>query len=40
MPKLAQADLLFSTPEYKVSNVELVFGVSDHAVVKAEVDIN
>jgi endonuclease/exonuclease/phosphatase family metal-dependent hydrolase len=33
-------DGLFSTPEYKVTNVELVFGVSDHAAVRAEVDIN
>jgi endonuclease/exonuclease/phosphatase family metal-dependent hydrolase len=32
-------DGLFSTPEYKVSNVELVFGVSDHAAVKAEIDL-
>lgn len=32
-------DGLFSSPEYKVSDVELVFGVSDHAAVKAVVDI-
>jgi endonuclease/exonuclease/phosphatase family metal-dependent hydrolase len=33
-------DGLFSTPEYKVNNVELVFGVSDHAAVRAEIEIN
>lgn len=32
-------DGLFSTPDYKISNVELVFGVSDHAAVRAIVDI-
>jgi endonuclease/exonuclease/phosphatase family metal-dependent hydrolase len=32
-------DGLFSTPDYKISNVELVFGVSDHAAVRAEIDI-
>jgi endonuclease/exonuclease/phosphatase family metal-dependent hydrolase len=32
-------DGLFSTPEYKVSHVELVFGVSDHAAVEAEIDL-
>lgn len=32
-------DGLFSTPEYTVSDVELVFGVSDHAAVRAEIDL-
>jgi len=31
-------DGLFSTPEYRVSDVELVFGVSDHAAIKATID--
>lgn len=32
-------DGLFSSPEYHVSDVELIFGVSDHAAVRAIVDI-
>ncbi len=32
-------DGLFSTPDYKIRDVELVFGVSDHAAVRAVVDI-
>jgi endonuclease/exonuclease/phosphatase family metal-dependent hydrolase len=32
-------DGLFSTPDYKISDVGLVFGVSDHAAVRAEIDI-
>lgn len=31
-------DGLFSTPDYKIRDVELVFGVSDHAAVRAVVD--
>ena len=32
-------DGLFSTPDYKIHDVELVFGVSDHAAVRAIVHI-
>lgn len=32
-------DGLFSSPEYQISDVELIFGVSDHAAVRATVDI-
>lgn len=32
-------DGLFSTPDYKIHNVELVFGVSDHAAVRAIVEV-
>ena len=32
-------DGLFSTPDYTIRDVELVFGVSDHAAVRAVVDI-
>lgn len=32
-------DGLFSTPDYKIREVELVFGVSDHAAIRAIVDI-
>ena len=32
-------DGLFSTPDYTIRDVELVFGVSDHAAVRAVIDI-
>jgi hypothetical protein len=31
-------DGLFSTPDYNIRDVELVFGVSDHAAVRAIVE--
>ncbi len=33
-------DGLFSTPDYNLSNVELILGVSDHAAVSAQIDID
>lgn len=31
-------DGLFTTPEYKATNVKLTFGVSDHAAIEAEIE--
>lgn len=33
-------DGLFTTPEYKVKNAELVFGISDHAAIVATIERN